>query len=77
MQTITLREITRRLGISPDDQVAYHEQGNKGIIEIDLDNKERNHEETHERDHDLEILNRNSEYLNEEAADVLEYQVNL
>ena len=31
----------------------------------------------HKQDYDLEILNRNSDYLNQEATDVLEYQVSL
>lgn len=36
MQAITFSEITKKLGISANDMVHYHEQGNKGIIEIDL-----------------------------------------
>lgn len=33
--------------------------------------------EAHNQNDDLEILNRNSDYLNEEAADVLTYQISL
>jgi len=32
---------------------------------------------TQKQDHDLEILNRNSDYFNQEATDVLDYQVGL
>lgn len=42
MQTFTLQEITRRLGISLNDLVRYRKQGDKGIIEIDLNAKKRN-----------------------------------
>lgn len=31
----------------------------------------------HKQDHDLKILNQNFDYLNQEATDVLEYQVSL
>lgn len=31
----------------------------------------------HKQKHDLEILNRNADHLNQEATDVLEYQVSL
>ena len=34
--TLTLKEITKKIGISPDDVVQYREKGDKGIIEIDL-----------------------------------------
>ncbi|NIR51779.1 hypothetical protein GWO43_24685 [candidate division KSB1 bacterium] len=33
--------------------------------------------EAHNQNNDLEILNRNSDYLNKEASDVLTYQVSL
>jgi hypothetical protein len=41
MQTFTWQEITRRLGISPDDLVRYHQRGNKGIIELELKSSEK------------------------------------
>ena len=34
--TLTLKEITKKLGVSPDDVVQYREKGDKGIIEVDL-----------------------------------------
>jgi hypothetical protein len=39
MQTFTWQEITRRLGISPDDLVHFRRQGDKGIIEVKLKSK--------------------------------------
>lgn len=51
----------------PDHQVTT--AGN--LLESLLEQK------NHKQDHDLEILNRNSDYFNQEATDVLEYQVSL
>lgn len=36
MPTATLKEITKKIGIAPDDIVKYREKGDKGIIEFDL-----------------------------------------
>ncbi|MDZ7292693.1 MAG: hypothetical protein ONB44_23050 [candidate division KSB1 bacterium] len=36
MQTATLKEVTRELGISLDDVVYYHTLGDKAFIQIDL-----------------------------------------
>jgi hypothetical protein len=36
MQTATLKRVTEKLGISPEDLVFYRTLGNKAFIEIDL-----------------------------------------
>jgi bifunctional DNA-binding transcriptional regulator/antitoxin component of YhaV-PrlF toxin-antitoxin module len=36
MTTATLKEITEKVGIKPDDVVTYHEEKGKGIIEVDF-----------------------------------------
>lgn len=36
MTVATLKEITKKIGIKPDDIVSYHEEKGKGIIEIDF-----------------------------------------
>ena len=36
MQTATLKEVTRELGVSPGDVVRYHRLGSQALIQIDL-----------------------------------------
>ena len=36
MTTATLKEITEKIGIKPEDIVTYHEKKGKGIIEVDF-----------------------------------------
>lgn len=36
MTTATLKEITEKVGIKPDDVVTYHEEKGKGISEVDF-----------------------------------------
>ena len=43
MTTATLKEITKKLGVAQDDLVNFYEEGDNGIIKVDLKkNRDKN-----------------------------------
>jgi len=67
MPVITLKQATEKLGISLDDPVFYSIQGQKGIIEVDLNAS----------DHEIELSavhDSSEDFLTEEE---LNYYLNL
>lgn len=53
MAVATLKEITEKIGIKPDDMVSYHEEKGKGIIEIDF---KKVHRTKNEKDDDVNVF---------------------
>jgi hypothetical protein len=53
MTVATLKEITDKIGIKPDDVVSYHERKGKGIIEIDFN---KIHQKKIKKDDDINVF---------------------